>query len=164
MLEQNWNNMTSQIWLEEITRPSQQNSTDTEITSKSDLDGRNYIYDRTIYLLLLCQFCSLVKLSYQWYGTCWSISASETHWSIPRTKHRCISFKELSVKFLAILSSAKVIQIVLGSCIEVSAEVDHSGLFSKVGSLLLKVNSLINPLPYCLVSHGELKEIKREVS
>ena len=62
------------------------------------------------------------------------------------------------------LSSAKVTQILLGSCIEVNAKVDLSGLFSKVGSLLLKVSSLINPLPYCLVSHGELKEIKREVS
>jgi len=65
--------------------------------------------------------------------------------------------KELSVKELAILSSAKVIQMVLGSCIEVRPEVDLSGLFGKVGSLLLKVNSLIHPLPYCLVSHGELK-------
>jgi hypothetical protein len=59
--------MTSQILLEEIPRRSQQNSTDTETTSKSDLDGRNYLYDKTIYLLLCCQFFSLVKLSYQWY-------------------------------------------------------------------------------------------------
>jgi hypothetical protein len=70
--------------------------------------------------------------------------------------------KELSVKKRAAFSVAKVIQMVLGSCIEMKPEVDLSGLFGKVGSLLLKVNSLINPLPYCLVSHGELKEINRE--
>ena len=85
MLEKSWNNMTSQILLAEITCPSQQNSTDTEITSKSDLDGRNHLYAMTIYLLLFCQFFSLVKLSVQWYVKCSSISASENHRSIPRT-------------------------------------------------------------------------------